>query len=147
MSYHDLAREARAEIAKAASRYDNSATETWKARLHDLGIKVASALIDMDDLTGAVHHLESLRSTGDGRLELSRALLWLHLGNASKAKACGGGGVILALCDMAEGEFEAALHKWDELLEGEGKGDEMVSVNKAVCLLYLGKLPEVSCVL
>lgn len=147
MSYHDLAREARAEIAKAASRHDNSATETWKARLHDLGIKVASALIEMDDLTGAAHHLETLRSTGDGRLEISRALLWLQLGNAAKAKACGGGGVILALCDMAEGDFEAALSRWDELLEGEGRGDEMVSVNKAVCLLYLGKLPEVSCAL
>ena len=150
MSYHELAREARDHISKAAEAHDHSATELWKIRLQDLGIKVAGALIDMDDVSGAAHHLHNLRSRGDGRLELSRALMWLHLGDTDNARECAkrctsdaetNEQIILALCDMAEGEYEAALTRWEEL-RGQMK-DEMVSVNCAVCLLYLGRMDEV----
>ena len=50
-----------------------------------------------------------------------RALLWLHLGDVEAARGCVGGGdaggervqerVVEALCDMADGECEAALEK------------------------------------
>lgn len=53
--------------------------------------------------------------------------------------------VVLALCDMADGEYEEAVAKWREL-EEEEEGDEMVMVNLAVCLLYVGRMQEVSCV-
>ncbi|EGX96046.1 hypothetical protein CCM_00701 [Cordyceps militaris CM01] len=86
MSYHDLGREARERIATAAARHAHSETELWKARLQELGIKVAGALVDMDDLPGAAHQLRSLRGHGDARLELARALLWLQLGDAESAK-------------------------------------------------------------
>lgn len=149
MSYHDLAREARERVAKAVAQHDYSASELWKSRLQDLGIKVAGALIDMDDLAGAAHHLRTLRNRGDGRLELSRALLWLHLGDTESARECAqhcaqdaetSEKIILALCDMAEAEHEKALARWTELAD---LNDEMVSVNKAVCLLYLGRIGEV----
>ncbi|OAA72910.1 hypothetical protein LEL_08694 [Akanthomyces lecanii RCEF 1005] len=149
MSYHDLAREARERITKAATRHDNSESELWKARLQELGIKVAGALIDMDDLPGAAHQLRNLRSRGDARLELSRALLWLQLGDADSARECAQHcadnaetteKIILALCDMAESEYEAALTKW-QALRAE-LDDEMVSVNAAICLLYLGRIVE-----
>lgn len=152
MSYHELAREAREQIASAGSQHDHSATELWKARLHDLGIKVANALIEMDDLAGAAHHLSTLRSRGDGRLELSKALLWLQLGNTDAARQCAGktnaeagasDKIIQALCDMAEAEYESALSRWQELREDESERDEMVSVNIAVCMLYLGRMQEV----
>lgn len=153
MSYHELAREARDHISKAMARHDNSASELWKARLHDLGIKVASALIEMDDLAGAARHLASLPGRGDNKHALSKALLWLQLGDAEKArdcaKECTGGAeeaenaevLIMALCDMADAEYEASLAKWERLQDLD---DEMVAVNTAVCLLYLGRLPEVS---
>lgn len=152
MSYHDLAKEARQQVTKAAGKHDNSATELWKVRLHDLGIKVASALIGMDDLSGAAHHLKTLRSRGDGKLELSKALLWLHLGSADDARECAERctdnkmteEIIQALCDMAEAEYELALSRWRDLLDSSGKSDEMISVNAAVCLLYLGRIQEVS---
>lgn len=157
MSYHDLAREARANITKAAAEKDDSARELWKSRLHDLGIQVAGALIDMDDLSGAAHHLDVMPD-GDGRnkkLVLARALLWLHLGNAVKARECavrcsadGSGAqvdaLIQALCDMADADYEAALGKWQGLRETLGPGDEMVGINTAVCLLYLGRMHEAS---
>lgn len=149
MSYHELAREARDHISKAAAAHDHSAAELWKIRLQDLGIKVAGALIDMDDVSGAAHHLHNLRSRGDGRLELSRALMWLHLGDTDNARECAkrctsdaetNEQIILALCDMAEGEYQAALTRWEELRTQ--MKDEMVSVNCAVCLLYLGRMDE-----
>ncbi|KAI9148066.1 hypothetical protein HJFPF1_11888 [Paramyrothecium foliicola] len=150
MSYHDLAREAREQIAKATTLHDNTARELWKARLHDLGIKVAGALIDMDDLSGAAHHLSTLRDLGDNKLTLSKALLWLHLGDATSARRCasqcaGEDGtleqIVTALCDMADADYESALQRWQDLKTT--MEDEMVGVNAAVCLLYLGRLQEV----
>ncbi|KEY72328.1 hypothetical protein S7711_01010 [Stachybotrys chartarum IBT 7711] len=149
MSYHELAREARDRITKASTQHDNSARELWKARLRDLGIKVASALVDMEDLSGAAHHLGALRDRGDDKLTLSKALLWLHIGDVSSARACaeqctGDGAtaekIILALCDMADAEYESALGKWQDLRITTD--DEMVGVNTAVCLLYLGRMQE-----
>ncbi|KAL7792103.1 hypothetical protein V8C37DRAFT_380768 [Trichoderma ceciliae] len=149
MSYHDLAREARDHIRKASLSHDNSARELWKSRLHELGIKVAGALIEMDDLSGAAHHLSSLRDRDDGKLALSKALLWLHLGDTRNARSCAGqcledaGNVekiILALCDMADSNYETALQKWQEF--DSSIADEMVGVNQAVCLIYIGRIQE-----
>lgn len=154
MSYHDLAREARDHIRKAGLSHNNSARELWKSRLHELGIKVAGALIEMDDLSGAAHHLSSLKDRGDGKLALSKALLWLHLGDTRNAKACASQcsesaenieNIILALCDMADSNYEAALQKWQEF--DSSAADEMVGVNQAVCLIYLGRIQEVSLLL
>jgi len=150
MSYYDLAREARLRLGEAMGRHDNSARELWKDRLDDLGIRVAGALIEMDDLTGAAQHLASLKDRGDGKMAMSKALLWLHLGDVDAARECVKGDeagttakkIVAALCDMAEGEYEAALERWNEL-RGQSD-DEMVGVNTAVCLLYVGKIQEVS---
>lgn len=146
MSYHELAREARARVAGAAC--DNSARELWKERLYDLGVRVAGALVEMDDLEGAAELLSSLRDRGDGKAGLSRALLWLHIGNAEEARGVvmgkKGEGVVMALAEMADGEFGAALEKWRGLREEEGEEDEMVGMNMAICLLYMGKMDDVS---
>ncbi|KAM0247790.1 hypothetical protein ACHAP5_003798 [Fusarium lateritium] len=149
MSYHDLAREARDHISKAATQHDNSARELWKARLHDLGIQVAGALIELEDLTGAAHHLNTLRDVGDGKMALTKALMWLHLGDSDSARVCARQAVtgdenaeklIVALSDMADAEYKSALGAWEELKES--MDDEMVGVNMAVCLLYLGRIQE-----
>ncbi|UNI23839.1 hypothetical protein JDV02_009633 [Purpureocillium takamizusanense] len=144
MSYHELAREARDRAKR-----DGAARDLWRARLHDLGIKVAGALVDMGDLPGAAHHLAGLHDTGDAKVVLSRALLWLRLGDADRARACVAQcadaprleQLVLALCDMADADYVAALARWQELREAL-PGDEMVGVNTAVCLLYLGRMHE-----
>ncbi|KAL7628034.1 hypothetical protein AAE478_002230 [Parahypoxylon ruwenzoriense] len=170
MSYYELAREARAHVARATSRKegDHSAAELWKRRLKELGVKVAGALVEMDDLAGAAEHLATLgdgdkdasqqpfkEADGgdDGRLAMSRALLWLHLGDVEAARRSVSGGkegetgeqIIDALADMADGEYSSALQKWKALgdaMEENGVHDEMVGVNLAVCLLYTGKMVE-----
>lgn len=109
----------------------------------------------MDDLAGAAVHLGTLGGGGGGNgaggmVRVRRALLWLHLGDVDAARACvvgeEDGGVeervVRALCDMADGEYDAALAKWTELKELVD--DEMVGVNMAVCLLYVGRMHEVS---
>lgn len=159
MSYYELAREARARLARATANHDNSARELWRGRLAELGLRVAGALIEMDDLSGAAAHLASLPAVhhGTGRLATARALLWLHLGDVDAARACVDAGrnsdssstpdssrdkVISALCDMANGDYESALETWTDLRE-ELPRDEMVGVNTAVCLLYVGKMEQV----
>ncbi len=147
--YYELAREARGRIADAAGRSDLSVRELWRGRLADLGIRVAGALVEMDDLAGASAHLKTLKGQdGDRRLAMARALLWLHLGDVEVARLCVGAGsespdkVVSALCDMADGEYGAALAKWEEL--DEELDDEMVGVNRAVCLLYMSRMEEVN---
>ena len=149
MSYHELARETRARIARATSEHDNSGRELWKERLYDLGIRIAGALVEMDDLEGAGQLLGTLKDRGDGKVGLSRALLWLHVGNTDEARRVvgqGGSGekVVLALAEMADGNFDAALDKWHSLGEDASEEDEMVGTNRAVCLLYMGRMDEVS---
>ncbi|KAI0395866.1 hypothetical protein F5Y17DRAFT_421750 [Xylariaceae sp. FL0594] len=168
-SYYELAREARHEIARAAASHDHSAAELWKRRLSDLGVKVAGALIEMEDLAGAVAHLASLpntdtRTRDGGRAAMCRALLWLHLGDVDAARRCvstaptsprqdqgrstheeTSSRVIDALADMADGDYETALSNWkalwDDMRDNELE-DEMVGVNLAVCLLYTGRMSE-----
>lgn len=147
MSYYDLAREARGKIGEAMAVHDNSASEVWKDRLVDLGVKVAGALVEMDDLAGAANHLASLRDRGDGKLAMAKALLWLHLGDTEAARQCVKKGeavdkIVSALCDMADGDYELALTSWKGLRDDMGE-DEMVVVNLAVCLLYTGRMQEV----
>ncbi|KAF4587912.1 tetratricopeptide-like helical [Ophiocordyceps camponoti-floridani] len=145
MSYHDLAREARLRIAWAGD--DADARALWTARLDDLAIHVAGALVDMDDLAGAVHHLDSLPDAGreGSRLALCRALLWLQVGDADRARqsasrcAPDADEVVRALCDMAEADYESALARWEVMDDDD---DEIVAVNKAVCLLYLGRMGQ-----
>ncbi|KAL2153578.1 hypothetical protein VTH82DRAFT_4733 [Thermothelomyces myriococcoides] len=163
MSYYELAREARARLGAARARHDHSASEAWRDRLADLAVRVAGALVEMDDLAGALVHLATLPAPGGvdpgrekkkkkkGIVAVRMALLWLQLGDVDAARACistadadGGDGVeervVSALCDMADGEYEAALEKWKALREQVD--DEMVGVNLAVCLLYVGKMQE-----
>ncbi|KAI0189689.1 hypothetical protein EV127DRAFT_431512 [Xylaria flabelliformis] len=160
MSYYELAREARSEISRAACAHDHSAAELWKRRLVDLGIRVAGALIEMEDLAGAAAHLASLAEAQGGgveadrgRLAVCRALLWLHVGDVDAARHCVSHGVagemaervVDALANMADGEYDAALEKWRDLRDEMGENgveDEMVGVNLAVCLLYTGRMPE-----
>lgn len=163
MSYYELAREARLQIARAGKAHDHSTSELWKQRLAELGVKVAGALIEMDDLAGAAEHLATLgdgnqpfKIGGDGRLAMSRALLWLHLGDVEAARRCVKGGkggepgesIVDALADMADGEYESAYQKWNRLKiamdEDNSIHNEMVGVNLAVCLLYTGHMDKVS---
>lgn len=49
--------------------------------------------------------------------------------------------VLLALANMAEGNFPAAALEWEQL-EKSHEDDDMISQNLAICLLYTGRLVE-----
>ncbi|KAL2888534.1 tetratricopeptide repeat protein 15 [Ceratocystis lukuohia] len=151
MSYYDLAREARASVAMARS---SSERELWTARLRDIGVKVAWSLVDLDDTLGAIVHMRTLPSVVDGTVRLAEALLWLHLGDSEAAKdvvkTLAEGDerqIIEALTDMADGDFESALTQLEKLAEEAETASETVQVNRAVCLLYSGKMDKASQVL
>ncbi|KAH8592540.1 hypothetical protein B0O99DRAFT_630017 [Bisporella sp. PMI_857] len=165
MGYYDLAREARlilTTLKKPLSHPTTSpSTEThsiaseielWETRLHDLGIRVGSALIEMEDLEGATRHLKSLKPapSQSKELEFQKALLWLYLGDVESAHRCiastadtgSSDKVILALSHIADNDPESSVSVWESLISESTSAAEtaMYRQNLAVCHLYLGKL-------
>ena len=140
MRYYELAREVRENIARGGAEEG-----VWRGRLGDLAVRVGGALVEMGDLMGALGHLEGIGGDEDGRVGVARTLLWLRVGDVDAARGCVGDGpageVVGALCDMANGDYEGALGRWEGL---RGMGDEMVGVNMGVCLVYLGRINHVS---
>ncbi|KAI9884448.1 MAG: hypothetical protein M1823_003773 [Watsoniomyces obsoletus] len=122
--YYDLARECRGEVMKLRNSGSGGKEgieeekrkqmqEIWKDRLHDLGGRVADALIEMGDLQGAARYLESWRAgmnmmmgkisddegeddgegegevrMKQGRIQRRLALLYLRIGNVEAAREC-----------------------------------------------------------
>lgn len=154
MGYYDLARQARLEISKLNAKNtscDDEEKALWETRLSDLGIRVASALVEMEDLEGATHHLRKLSSSGLSfkmrHLNLQSAILWLRIGDVEAARSCMSGdaevdGVVGALSDVAEGNYGEASNAWQALCERD-PGNGMYRQNLAVCLLYAGRMDEV----
>lgn len=169
MGYYDLARECRLSLtplkktlltpssSDALTSEERSVLEQeitlLTARLSDLGIRVASALIEMEDLEGAARHLKSLSltKTPDANLRIQKALLFLYLGDIDAAKSCISSPegcseekVVLALAHMGDSQYEAAVLLWEDLIASAvEKGNSDISMyrnNLAVCNLYLGHL-------
>jgi tetratricopeptide (TPR) repeat protein len=169
MGYYDLAREARLLLTSlkktrnAKEEKDESIEEEiklWEERLAELGIRVASALIEMEDLEGATRFLSTLKPSSSAtpdanlKLEMQKSLLWLCLGDVDAARACLSGAVeedqqekqvILALAYMADSDFENAVKVWEELISAAESGGEMPmwKQNLGVCYLYLGRMDSV----
>ena len=131
---------------------------------------LAGAAAHLRNLNGQSSHTNTSATTRSSRrITMARALLWLQLGDVDEARAAMGGGddpdagdtplprdthdsgdrdsgqlatrVVTALCDMADGEYKTALASWRRLRE-EAPDDEMIGVNLAVCLLYVGQMQE-----
>lgn len=155
MGYYDLARDARAELVHGEA----GERPMWEERLKDLGIRVASALVEMGDLSGAAAHLQTLGSeAGDKQAAFREALLWLNIGDVDRARAVIATDdevrgeeqfVISTLAKMADGNYKEAADVWRGMLDRVDKdrnweGEEMWKVNLGVCLLYSGQIGEVS---
>ena len=176
MGYYDLGREARltlSSLKKEKEKGKGNEKEKnepeillWEDRLSELGIRVASALIEMGDLDGAARFLKTLKPPPSAlsHLEMQKALLWLCIGDVEAARSCLPNDgvaqekiVILALAYMADSDFAAAVDVWNELLSSsspfpptstsqpsETEGERaMWRQNLGVCLLYLGRMDEV----
>lgn len=162
MAFYTLAQDARQEISRARLDNKNYDEKLWRSRLLDVGIRVASMLVEMGDLDAAARHLrtieieEDLEGEEKKRVTMMAALLWLQIGDLRAAKRCispvsdeaGSENptdismqVFTALVDMAEGEFAAAVTTWEHLIDVHPT-DAMISQNLAICLLYTGCVTE-----
>lgn len=158
--YYDLAREARAEILKREGASKSEDVDLWRVRLRDLGVRVASALVEMGDLTSAARHLESLRvSRSDIATRALLCLLYIRMGNLAAARQClssippgtaervGNEKVLSALIAMGEARWDDSVATWKAIVddeESEEGSSDMARNNLAVCLLYTGDLKEVA---
>lgn len=156
MGYYDLAREARLLSARLKSRADSDPSNNdeekkmWEARLGELGILVASALIEMGDLSGAAHHLSTLRSLpGQPNIAVMKALLYILIGDIQAAESCvpqissdpPAPSTISALISMSSGDFPLAIAQWKALLETDPK-NALYAQNLAVTLIYTNQMAE-----
>ena len=156
---YELGREARAEAARTPLA--EAERQAWRTRLRDLGLGVAAALVEVGDLEAAGQVLDGMSPDEPAQQAWRRTLLYLRLGDVRAAERVVSDGareqgVLRALVAVAEGRFEDAAGLWQSLKddeEGEGDGDatearhELVTQNLAVCLLYTGRLNEVSLLL
>lgn len=159
INYYDLAREARWHLLSAS---DTTQKLLWRQRLEDLALQIGHALIEMDDLDGAARHLETLANDRikNTVLLVKLALVHLRIGDISAAKhhlymSCEPDAssssvaslMIDALCAMAEGQFNVSVELWSSIAS-DANGPQgiktMAEQNKAVCLVYAGKILEVS---
>lgn len=172
MGFYDLAKDVRTTLSVLKKELVISEEEEetqaksgeiaiWEHRLADLGIRVASALIEMEDFEGAAAFLSTLTPNSSSKtvsqqgvvsdgFAIRKALLYLTLGQVDVARACVSSSqkedakVILALAYMADANYDPAVVAWQELIDG---GDEenmaLYKQNLAVVLLYQGKMTEV----
>lgn len=148
MAYYELAREARSNVVKAAGEE----TDLWKSRLHELGIRVANALVEMGDFEGAGKHLATLdRGNISQEIREMEVLVWLRVGDLTAAKRClstadedaSSRRSLEALALMADADYQGAADVW-QLLREERPGDWLPVMNAAICSLYTGHMDEVS---
>lgn len=150
MTYYELAREARYEARRAPA----DARSTWAARLRDLGLRIGNALIEINDVEGAVRHLKTLRTDSEasaGAMEGRLALLYLRCGDVDAARRCfelsdERSRLLHPLCTMAEGDFEQAGVLWAALKDNMDESlpeAAVVSQALAICKLYTGHVQEV----
>ncbi|QDS75307.1 hypothetical protein FKW77_001411 [Venturia effusa] len=162
MAFYTLGQDARQEVTKARLVGNSQSEILWTSRLLDVGIRVASMLVEMGDLDAAARHLRTididraLDKVEKKRITVMAALLWLQIGDLRAAKRCISPlteetgseepadislQVFTALVEMAEGRFDTAVTAWEQLKETH-PNDAMISQNLAICLLYTGRMTE-----
>lgn len=158
IGYYDLVSDARANLTTLKRRQkflvasDKEAKENkakiilWERRLSELGLRIASALIEMEDFEGATRFLSTFQpSASTPSLKYQQALIWLHLGNVEAAQSCASDEkVINTLAHVADEQFEKAVAGWEDLIAtGDTQDVALWKQNLAVSLIYLGRIEEV----
>jgi trafficking protein particle complex subunit 12 len=161
MAFYILAEEVRREVNTALQREEKSDTKLWRNRLHELGISVASSLVEMGDLDAAARHLKTLQFNRDSidsiqsKLVLIEALIYLRTGDINSASSCiktladkSTSGdlsddenaayirkILNALIITCQGDHAATLNEW-QALNDEYDSDPLIQHNAAVVALY-----------
>ncbi|KAF7510170.1 hypothetical protein GJ744_007069 [Endocarpon pusillum] len=142
---YDLGLECRDHLS--SSRTTTVEKQLWKQRLKELGMRVANALIEVNDLECAKRTLKDLQSSGDMDWKVRMGLMLLKVGDLPAAKellddSSETVAMLKPLLATAEGQFEGAVQGWDDLLT-QTQEMHLVSIvrqNLAVNYLYAGRL-------
>lgn len=173
MNLYTLGSECRYNATIAAKTGDMEARLMWGGRLYDIGLRVASGLVEMGESETALRHLQSLEhstlptlageaaSEGAGEEEKAKmatrkALLYFRIGDVEAARKCyhalsstSSGTteqeveMLEALYHMAEADYAAAVTTLSSLHE-KYPANELVTHNFAVALLYNGNATRAS---
>ena len=148
MSLYALAAEVRQHIHDAKLAKQNDQMELWSARLSDLGLRVADALVEMGELETATRHLDTLVGIEESEFAYRKALLRLRVGDLAGAQACidqiqneGRKASLAPLMQVAWGDITQAVDMWRGMEEADSTGGLTVT-NLAVGLLYTGQIAQ-----
>ena len=148
---YDLAREARLHATSATA---SNIRAKWSTHLQDLGLNIASALVEVGDHDGAGRLLDTMRppiltpNAANPRLDrhhLYRALIYLRLGDVSAAlslfpaeSTTPNAQVVRALALVANGAYTESSTAFRNLIQHDAPHKELLFSNLATSLLYTG---------
>ncbi|EME41581.1 hypothetical protein DOTSEDRAFT_90394 [Dothistroma septosporum NZE10] len=146
MALYAIAGEVRANLRHARSSSDNDNAALWTGRIHDLGLRVCDALVEMGELETATRHLDTLADVDQEELGYRKALLKVRVGDVTGARQCSDQlqdaarkKGLESLLEVADGDYSSAVRQWNSLTENHADHDS-VAQNIAVSLLYTGQI-------
>ncbi|EMC93067.1 hypothetical protein BAUCODRAFT_27350 [Baudoinia panamericana UAMH 10762] len=148
MSLYSLASETRAMIRQALDYGNERERQVWSDRLHDLGLRVADALVEMGELETVERHLDTLIESDTDEIAYRKALLRIRLGNIVGARRClenvhdgSRREALSALLITADGEYTKSISLWRQLVD-RNQDYALSANNLAACMLYTGHITE-----
>lgn len=148
MALYQLASEVRANVLMAKTEGDQADAELWSARLCDLGLRVADALVEMGEFETATRHLETLEDNQGDEIPYRKALLRVRVGDATGAQQCLGDlhdadrkNTLEALLKVADGDFASSTNALQRLVDNHPQNGLLAS-NLAVSMLYTGHITQ-----
>lgn len=153
MALYALSAEVRSHLKEARAADDQTAIDTWSARLRDLGLRVADSLVEMGELETATRHLDTLPAMNADEINTRKALLRIRVGDVVAAKQSVAAvadstrrAMISALLETADGDVDKATSTWKSLADQHPE-NQLLAQNLAVSLLYTGRIAEARTIL
>lgn len=148
MALYSLTGELRANIREVQLEGDQATLSRLHARLQDLALRVADALVEMGELDTASHHLDSLVDVDQDEVAYRQALLHCRIGDIAKSRRYAGQlknadskAALDALLKLADGRITDARDAYRSLVE-QHPSEPVLAQNLVVCILYTGHIAE-----
>lgn len=153
MALYSLATEVRTHIQRAIDDKAENEFATWTRRLHDLGLRVADAFVEIGELDTATRHLDTLVDIDKDEIAYRKALLRLRMGDVVDAqrlverlKNTSKQASLAALIEAAEGNFAEAANAWEANTKAD-PNSTLDASNLALGLVYTGRIQAAEIVL
>ncbi|KAK3118034.1 hypothetical protein LTR53_000071 [Teratosphaeriaceae sp. CCFEE 6253] len=144
MALYALAGEVRAHVKQARTEQNDTESGVWTERLHDLGLRVADALVEMGELETANRHLDGLTDVDRDEIVYRKAVLRIRVGDVAGARRYidklqddRRTATLAALLQMADTKGHTS--SW-QALHQKYPDEELFANNVAVFMLYAGHI-------